>query len=398
MNFIKAYIKILLLIAVPYITNACDCDSAKSSITEAIDNFAKDHKIQAVYAIADNDNIVAQGAQGFFDFDSNQRLNISQQMPIASGTKPMTAAAILILQDKGKLNVKDTIDKHFPPHSDLWKNEKMPEWAHKINIHHLLTHSSGIQDYIFSYMIDIKKTQTEINKDIINLMAKRPLEFKPGSRAAYSNTGYVLLGMIIEKVSGKKLGEFFKTELFAPNGMKDTKLADFNDAIKFQQGKSALYPTRYYVVPNGTINPKFVPVDGKIIVAPNADGGVVSTVSDLIKWNAALHHGKILSDKSYKQMITAHFKTLPSGGYPTHMGYGMYISKIKNGHNFYHHEGRALGIRSDNGYIPSKKISLAIIGNAMVHVDKTAVGEIDLTQSQNQLDILYLRNAILDTL
>ncbi|MEY3197345.1 MAG: hypothetical protein RLZZ59_716, partial [Pseudomonadota bacterium] len=359
MRLIKNYISIIFLLLVPSFVFAC-CEDSKQSLSKVVEEFAGKHKhLHAVYAINNGDKSLLNGAMGFFDVKTKKKLSTSQQMPIASGTKPMTAAAILLLQDRGMLNVHDTVALHFPADCGLWDESRLPHWANKTTIHHLLTHSSGLQDYVFSYYTDIKKTPEEIRKDIINKMSKLPLEFNPGSRAAYSNTGYLLLGMIVEKVSSKKLDEFLRDELFKPNGMNETKLVSFKEAVEYQQGKNHTYPVRYYVTPNGE-NPEFDPVGAQIIFAPNADGGVVSTVSDLIKWNLALHNGKILSANSYKQMTKSYYKTLPSGGYPTHIGYGMYISKMKNGDEIYHHEGRALGIRSDNGYIPNKKIHYAI--------------------------------------
>jgi len=282
--------------------------------------------------------------------------------------------------------------------SGMWRDRKVPSWAHQVKIHHLLSHSSGIPEYVFAFKMDFKRTQSENNKDILHFVASKDLEFTPGSKCSYNNTGYMILGMIIENVTGQRYADFMQKELFERHDMQDTRIASFSEAIDVQLGKSHILPTRYYVVPTGNTNPKFVPVGSEIVVAPNADGGAISTVDDLIKWNGALHTGKILSKKSYQQMITKYFPTTSSGGYDTHIGYGMYISKTPDGTTIYHHEGRALGARSDNGYLPKYNASYAIMSNMMLHIPKELASKIDLTKPENQLDILYFRNAILEAL
>ena len=396
MKPIFRYLNILFFVVIA--NSVFACGDIQCGVSDAIENFATNHKIQAVYAIADHGKIVVHGAQGFADLVKNKRLGVNDLMPIASGTKPFTAAAILLLVDRGLLDLKAPISKYLNIESGMWSDGKVPTWAHKITAHDLLTHSSGLPEYVFTFKIDDKRTQAGVNKDILHFIAQKELEFKPGSKFVYNNTGYMLLGMIIEKVSGQKLADFMHNEIFKPHGMKNTRIASFDEAIKIQLGKSHIVPMRYYAIPTGTKNPKFVPVGSEIVVAPNADGGALSTVGDLIAWNSALHGGKVISQKSYKKMIHRYFKSHHTGGYEGNVGYGMYISKMHNGTMMYHHEGRALGARSDNGYLPKKGVSYAIISNSMVHVPKEMADKIDLTKPENQLDILYFRNAVLEAL
>ena len=396
MKPIFRYLNILFLVVISSV--ACACDEVKCAASKAIEHFAAHHKVQSVYAIADHDKIVVHGAHGFYDLATNRHLTVNEQMPIASGTKPFTAAAILLLKDRGLLDLKAPISKYLNAESSMWYDGQVPAWAHKITLHHLLTHSSGLPEYVYGFKIDYKKSQTEVNKDILHFVAKKELEFKPGSKAVYNNTGYMIAGMIVEHVSKQKFADFMHKEIFEPNGMKHTKIAGFNEALEFQLGKTHILPTRYYEIPNNTANPHFKPVGDEIVVAPNGDGGGVSSVEDLIKWNAALHGGKVLSKSSYKKMTHKYFVTKSSGGYETHIGYGMYISKMHNGQVIYHHEGRALGIRSDNGYLPKKGISYAILSNAMLYLPKEMEGKVDFNKPENQVDVLYLRNAVLDAL
>lgn len=390
------YLNIIFFVLISY--TACACENVKALASKAIERFATDHTIQAVYAVADKGKIVLHGAQGFADFVNNKRLNIQEQMPIASGTKTMTAAAILLLQDKERLDVQDTVAKYLTAESGIWQGGKVPAWAHEITIHNLLTHSGGLPEYVYTFKIDLTKSQDEVNKDILHFVADKKLEFTPGTKFVYNNTGYMILGMIVEQITGQRFADFMKHEIFKPNGMTNTRIASFNEAIESQLDKKHIFPTRYYIILNGEKTPKFVPVGTEIVVAPNADGGAVSTVADLIKWNKVLHEGKLLSKKSYKQMTKQYYKSVPSGGYETHIGYGLYISKMHDGTLIYHHEGKALGIRSDNGFLPKKKISYAIISNAMLHLSKEMVNKFDLRNPENQVDIIYLRNIILESL
>ena len=396
MRTIFRYLNILFFIVIS--NTACAQDDVKLVVSKAIDHFTENHKIQSVYAIADHNKIVVHGAHGFYDLASNRHLTVHEQMPLASGTKTFTAAAILLLKDRSLVDLKAPISKYLHKESGMWYDGHMPNWAHKVTLHHLLTHSSGIPEYVYTFKIDYTKSQAEVNKDILHFVAKQELEFKPGTTSKYNNTGYMILGMIIENVTKQKLANFMHKELFEPNGMKHTKIADFHEAIEFQLGKIHSLPTRYYEIPTGTANPHFKPVGSEIVVAPNGDGGAVSNVDDLIKWNAALHGGKVISKSSYKKMVQKYFPAKASGGYEAHIGYGMYISKMHDDTIIYHHEGRALGIRSDNGYLPQKGISYAILSNAMLYVPKDMEGKIDFTKPANQVDMLYLRNAVLESL
>jgi hypothetical protein len=157
--------------------------------------------------------------------------------------------------------------------------------------------------------LDITKAHAEINKDIANFAASKELTFEPGSEHNYCNTNYVLLGLIIETVSAKNLADFYTEEFFKPLGMKDTKLLTLAEAVKHQvEPGSTSYPIRYFVTPTDKFEPKFNLAKSEFIMVPYADGGVASTTRDLIIWNKALHSGKIISNDSYKLMITKHYQ------------------------------------------------------------------------------------------
>jgi CubicO group peptidase (beta-lactamase class C family) len=234
---------------------------------------------------------------------------------------------------------------------------------------------------------------------VLNFISQRHIEFEPGSKYKYNHTGFVLLGIIIEHLSKQTLQEFFKKELFDPIKMNNTFLLSLEEAIKLEKGLLPnKYPVRYYSVPSNT-TPKFNPVNLKSLYAPYGDTGAVSNVEDLIKWNEALHHGKILSSKSYHQMIHPYYKILDNTiGYAAHMGYGTFISKLHSGHIYYHHATSTLGVRCDAGYIPKNDISIAILSNVMLYVPDEMAKKVDFRKPENQVDISYFRDAILESL
>jgi CubicO group peptidase (beta-lactamase class C family) len=238
--------------------------------------------------------------------------------------------------------------------------------------------------------LDITKPIGEINKDIINFAADKNLEFTPGDKYSYCNTNYILLGLIIESLSKQNLADFYEQEFFAPFGMKDTRLITLEEAVQHQiKPELTDYPVRYFVTPSGMSEPVFTIARSAFIMIPFADGGVISTTEDLVKWHKALHSGKILSEDSYKLMIKKHFQVSDYTGYKNYIGYGMYIAELENGEVVYHHAGRALAIRSESGYIPSKKLYYAVLSNVMSYVPKEIEAQIDMDKVENQLDIRY---------
>lgn len=370
----------------------------KNKIKAAISSYLADHYLNAAYVISENSKMIAKGARGVYSIEGTEKMNLktNQQMAIASGTKPITAVAILRLQDKGMLDVNDTVAKLLPLESKMWPNDMLPEWAHKVTIHNLLTHSSGLAEYIPALQVDFAKGHPDVNKQILAFSATQPLLFEPGSKNQYGNTGFIILGLIIENLTKEPLYKFFSREFFKPLGMHKTFLSSMSQGLKYQRGElSYKYPNRYFMIPNGTFDPQLVTAQIPFVIAPFSDGGVVSTAKDMVRFHNALHNGEILSEKSYKQMTTAYAKSTSRVGLDTSYGYGLFISKLEDGSLLYHHAGNAIAIRSEFGYVPSSKICYAILSNTMVHVPEEMKDKIDFTNPNNQIDIGYFESAIL---
>ena len=382
----------------------------KDKIKNAVANYLPTHFLNASFMFANETDYLLAGAKGLYSLEG-ESLTPHQQMPIASGTKSMTAAAILKLQEKGLLNVKDKITKHLDKNSFIWGGDTIPYAASQITLHQLLTHTSGIVEYLPALQIDPTLSHPEINKAIIHFAFSKPLEFTPGTKFKYSNTNYVLLGLIIEQVSGKILANFFQDEIFVPLGMNSTHLASLEEALQIQRSPdSAPYPHRYFVVPNNSLKPEFTPVLVDFFLVPYADGGVISTPRDLITWHRGLHQGKILSKNSYKLMTEKYIEAPSKSGHKTYSGYGIFIADLGDGEELLYHSGSAVAIRSEAGYVPQKNLYFAILSNVMFKMPQGVADKIgstppvdanvklDSSNPVNQLDILFFRDAILNAI
>ena len=343
--------------------------------------------LNAVYMFSNSNGFIKKGAEGYHSIEKKEKLTPDQIMQIASGTKIITATAIMKLRDKKLLDVGDTIVKHLDRNSGIWIDNKVPDWANEITIHDLLIHRSGLSEYFMVLQIDTNKTHKEINKDIANLT--KTISFTPGEKHDYCNTNYVILGLIIEQASDMNLGNFYKKELFDPLMLNDTKLSTLEEALEAQRAQNAsIYPERYFVTPTGS-TPHFNLAKIPFTIVPFADGGVVSTAQDLIKWHQALHSGKVVSKESYNLMTRKYYEAPGWHGVKNYIGYGLYISELENGDVLYQHAGRAVGVRSESGCIPKKDLCFAVLSNTMNYIPKELEGKIDIKLPENQLDIQH---------
>lgn len=389
----------LLLVILLLRSTICIAD-IQSTVKSAVEGYLSSRFLNATFVFANSQKNLMVGAKGVFSL-YGEHLAPDQEMPIGSATKPMTAAAILRLQDKALLNVNDTIDKYLT--KDVWPNSVVPSWARKIKIHHLLTHSSGIVEYSNNVKLNLYMTRKEINEAIMKYVAAMPLEIAIGTRYKYSNSNFILLGMIIEKVSQKDLALFLKDEFFTPLSMKATHLASLEEARLVQENLyTANYPLRFFAQPNAK-KPILTVVGPGFILVPCADKGIISSSYDLIKWYKALHGGKVLSDNSYKLMTTRYFNINPNSKqlYKTYTGYGIFIVELDKKNVMIGHSGGnrsgAYGIRSESGYIPSKDFFFAILSNVSINIANSEQNKISEDREEEKFDIVSFRDAVVDS-
>lgn len=356
-----------------------------SDVQDATYRYLQNHFLNASFMFADNNKVIVLGAHGVFNLEGVE-LAPNKKMPIGSVTKAMTAAAILKLQERKLINVQDSIIEYID--AKAWPSGIPPKWAYNITIHHLLTHTSGIAEYLYSIKVSPEMSNKEIYDAVLSIASSKPLANEPGKKYKFSNTNYILLGLIIENITKIPLCDFFKQEFFEPLKMRATHLASLEEGFKLQIASGSLpYPERYTVIPTNYARAIFksVPHEAKYITF--ADGGVISNVSDLIKWNRALHGAKLLSNASYKLMTTPYIE-LPDGSYG---GYGIVITKLNNGDIIYSNSSsrQAKGIRAETGYVAGKDFYFAILSNISEEVSNTA------KNTEMQFDIVHFKDAIL---
>ncbi len=252
---------------------------------------------------------------------------------IGSVTKQFTAAAILQLAEQGKLSIDDPISKYYAEAPAAWS---------KVTLRRLLTHTSGIPSYtaipgFFAGPARLPRTPEEI----IELTRDQPLQFEPGSKFAYDNTGYILLGYVIEKVSGQSYADYLQDHIFGPLGMADTGY-DVTGRILLHRVSGYSYG------PAGWANASFLDMS-----VPYAAGSLYSTVGDLFAWEQALFGGKVVGPASLKLMTTDW-----GHGY----GFGLGVGQLQ-GHALISHEGGINGFASSLQRFPADGVTSIVLSN-----------------------------------
>ncbi len=272
--------------------------------------------------------------------------NVEKQAPVKpdtvfqlqSVTKSFTATGIMLLVEEGKVGLDDWIGKYLGALPASWSN---------ITVRHLLTHTSGIKDFINEPTVDLKQDITP--GQVIDSLRDRPLNFSPGEKYAYSNTGYHLLGMIIHKVTGKTWGEFLRERIITPLGMQNTGIVG--------PACSLTNLAAGYIWRDGKQRPG-------AFVAPTilgyAGGGMLSTVLDLARWDAALYTEKVLRRSSLEQMWTP--AQLNDGARSTY-GFGWAVDDYR-GHKLVTHSGaHATGFRTTFLRFLDEKLTVIVLAN-----------------------------------
>ena len=313
--------------------------TTEKAIDEIVTKALSDSGVpSASIAIVKDGRIALAKAYGQARLEPAMPATPSMRYKIASNSKQLTATAILLLAEEHKLSLDDKVARFLP---DLTR-------AKDITIRHLLTHTSGYQDfYADDYTPPFMQKDTTAQA-ILDGWAKKPLDFEPGSRWQYSNTGYVVLGVIIEKVSGKTLYDFLKERVFDKLGMKT--------AIDIDGAWDAADPLPYTRFALGPV--RVAPIEGKYWLW--AAGELAMSASDLARWNIALMEGKILKPASRKALTT---EAVLSDGTGTRYGLGLAVTQMDNGHRRWAHTGGAAGFLSSNVDFPDDKASITVLTN-----------------------------------
>src|SRR5882724_2920372 len=309
-----------------------------ADLTQKIDKLAADVLAKtgvpsASLAIVKNGQVVYVKAYGEARIESKTPATPDMRYSIGSISKQFTAAAILLLQEQGKLSLDDKVSKFIP---DLTR-------ANEVTIRQLLSHTSGYQDYWPQDYVMPTMLQPVTAQRIMDGWARKPLDFEPGSKWQYSNTNYVIAGVIIEKASGKSLLEFMQEKIFTPLGMKSVASMDITKA-------SASDPVGYLRYALGPLRP--APKEGKGWLF--AAGELAMTAEDLAKWDIAVMDQKILQPASYRELER---EVQLSNGLGTRYGLGVSLA-MEGGHRAVSHGGEVSGFTSESVVFPDDRVSV----------------------------------------
>lgn len=314
-----------------------------AEIEEYLESLADKNSPGFSYLISKDGLVIAKGGVGFADVENKISNDTSTIFKAASITKQFTAVSVLLLVEQGKLTLDDKLEMYFP---------ELPN-AKNISIRNLHNHTSGMweqqKDEDFPFPVE-----TEVPSSVhLSYIQKNKPYFEPGEKWSYCSNGYFVLGLIIEKVAGISLETYMKNKIFEPLGMKNSGLRGNNT----QYANSA--------IGYGMSEGKPYKEKDSNMATYNGAAALYSTVEDLFIWNEALHNGKLLSEKSYKEMISPHiFKN----GFVPFVAYGLGLGiEDVAGHPTIGHLGRMYGFHSDILRIPDDNINYIFLSNVNIN-------------------------------
>ncbi|MCF2908430.1 beta-lactamase family protein [Pseudoalteromonas sp. DL2-H2.2] len=283
--------------------------------------------------------LIYSGAAGLADIKSKLPLNTEQVFQIGSITKQFTAAAILQLADIKKLSIQDPLGKYLPSLS--------PDYA-KLTIDRVLSHTAGLPNYNEGPEIGAKMAHYRSLDQILTEIVQTPVLYPSGEGHTYSNTGYLLLGKIIEQVSGLSYKDYLQQHIFTPLGMKHSQVLTKGTGGDEVKGYSSVDSTRAPVAP--------FHVDRSWIYSA---GGIETTLADMSRWHHGLKTGKVVKPASYRAMVTS---AILNDGSPATYGYGFYLRPLA-GQTSYFHEGGVPGFLAMSAYFPEADLFAIALSN-----------------------------------
>jgi D-alanyl-D-alanine carboxypeptidase len=318
-------------------TVAMEGDIARQIDTTLAATFKPDEPGAAVIVVKDGKTILRK-AYGLADVEKKVAVQPGDVFRIGSITKQFTAVAILMLEEEGKLSVKDEITKFLPDY---------PTQGKKITIEHLLTHTSGIRSYTSMPTFRDIVAKDMKPMEVVDFFKNEKMDFDPGERYLYNNSGYFLLGVIIEKISGMSYADFVAKRIFVPLDMKHTAYeGSERNGVKRVAGHQRRAEA-------------WVPAQPMSMTQPYAAGSLISNVDDMATWNAAVEAGKLLKPATWKRAFTPY---VLNNGKPMEYGYGWSLRKFR-GQPIIEHGGAINGFVSEGMRVPDSKVFVSILMN-----------------------------------
>ena len=292
----------------------------------------------SIAVLRGSDTLVMKG-YGFADVQTHRPATASTVYRIGSITKQFTSSAIMQLVERGKLSLDDDISKYLPD---------VPEHGQKITVRELLNHTSGIHSYTSKKEWAARWSEDLTPRQVVAFVDADSLDFAPGTRFLYNNTGYMLLGMIIEKVSGESYASYLQHSLFTPLGLTSTSYCqnhptDAAFAAGYSADSSGVKPATYLSMTH-----------------PFSAGALCSNVRDVAKWQRALAGGRVVNANSYRLMSMS---DTTANGQPTHYGFGLANGTIE-GKPWIGHTGGINGFTTATIYLPADRVDVVVFTNA----------------------------------
>ena len=314
-------------------------DAATKEISALASKALEDGAVGLSIAVSYGDEIIFDQGVGMAEVEHDVASDAETIYRIGSITKQFTSALVMRQVEAGKIGLDDPISKYVD----------FPTGDHVVTVRHLLTHTSGIKSYTGLGEVWLKTVPLELShEELLDLVEEQPFDFSPGEDYLYNNTGYYLLGMILEKVTSSTYPELILEQVAQPLELARTRYGSNADIIKNRaQG--------YSVVEGELKNDALIGMS-----QPGAAGALLSTAGDLLRWQRVLTNGKFVSRDSYEQMTTPH---VLESGKDTGYGFGLGIGEM-NGLKEVQHGGGIPGFNSMLTYFPETGVGVAVISNS----------------------------------
>ena len=299
---------------------------------QVVQSYVTDKTFMGSVLVAGGDEALLSTGYGSANLEWNIANTPVTKFRLGSITKQFTAASILLLEERDKLSTDDPVKKFMPDAPTAWDG---------ITVFHLLTHTSGIPNFTGFPEYRSQKLSAATPEQLVARFSDKPLDFQPGEKWSYSNSGYILLGYVLEKVSDQSYEKFLQENIFEPLGMEDSGY----------DSNSAVIPRRaagYMRHKGGPKNASFVHMS-----VPFSAGALYSTTEDLLRWTQGLFGGKLLSAESLAKMTTA---------FKSEYALGVAVRTVK-GRKVISHGGGIDGFTSFLSYNPEDKLTVVVLGN-----------------------------------
>jgi CubicO group peptidase (beta-lactamase class C family) len=303
-----------------------------SRLDQVVQSYVTDKTFMGSVLVARGDQVLFSRGYGSANLEWNIPDAPNTKFRLGSLTKQFTAASILLLEERGKLKTDDLVKKYVPDAPAAWD---------KITIFHLLTHTSGIPNFTGFTDYSAQEPFDTTPEKLVARFRDKPLDFQPGEKWSYSNSGYVLLGYLIEKASGESYEKFLQENIFGPLGMKDSGY-DSNSAV-IPRRAAGYTPSK-----DGPVNAGFIHMS-----IPFSAGALYSTTEDLWRWEQGLFGGKVLSAASLAKMTTP---------FKDDYAFGLSVA-MQDGHKRIQHNGGIEGFNTVLAYYPDDKLTVAVLSN-----------------------------------